>query len=304
MAGKAVVSLATGLEDPERVLVAFLVAVGAAETGRETLMFLTKEAARLAVRGTAVGVACEGCPPLADLVVRYAAAGGRYFVCPFCFQTRQLSADALIAGAELQRVDPDVELDRRRAGDDLQLLNGRRRARSTLSRPAAARRPRPCCGACPPRTRAAGTSCRSRGAITTRSASTYGSARRTRSAITSGGLDRRASDRSMHAEQDRLVRQVLEHGRVQVRLRGLDRHLVARAVGQLGQERVAGGPLVDDRGVAEADVHDGRADHAVERPVERLQPELPGRLRARLHVRLVDLDDVGAGREQVLDLRR
>jgi predicted peroxiredoxin len=39
MAGKAVVSLTTGLEDAEKVTVAFLVAVGAAENGRETLMF-------------------------------------------------------------------------------------------------------------------------------------------------------------------------------------------------------------------------------------------------------------------------
>jgi hypothetical protein len=33
MAGKAVISLTTGLEDPEKVTVAFLVAVGAAESG-------------------------------------------------------------------------------------------------------------------------------------------------------------------------------------------------------------------------------------------------------------------------------
>jgi predicted peroxiredoxin len=39
MAGKAVISLSTGLEDPEKVTVAFLVAVGAAESGRPTLMF-------------------------------------------------------------------------------------------------------------------------------------------------------------------------------------------------------------------------------------------------------------------------
>jgi predicted peroxiredoxin len=39
MAGKAVISLTTGLEDPEKVTVAFLVAVGAAESGRPTLMF-------------------------------------------------------------------------------------------------------------------------------------------------------------------------------------------------------------------------------------------------------------------------
>lgn len=62
MAGKAVISLTTGLEDPERVTVAFLVAVGAAEVGRPTLMFLTKEATRLALEGVATGVACDGCP--------------------------------------------------------------------------------------------------------------------------------------------------------------------------------------------------------------------------------------------------
>ena len=33
MAGKAVISLSTGLEDPEKVTVAFLVAVGAAQSG-------------------------------------------------------------------------------------------------------------------------------------------------------------------------------------------------------------------------------------------------------------------------------
>ena len=44
MASKAVISLTTGLEDPEKVTVAFLVAVGAAEQGRPTLMFCTKEA--------------------------------------------------------------------------------------------------------------------------------------------------------------------------------------------------------------------------------------------------------------------
>jgi predicted peroxiredoxin len=106
MSNKAVISLATGLEDPEKVTVAFLVAVGAAETGRSTLMFLTKEAVRLALEGTAVGVACEGCPPLPDLVKRYEAAGGRYYVCPICFSARKLESDGLITGAELQGTVP------------------------------------------------------------------------------------------------------------------------------------------------------------------------------------------------------
>ena len=76
MAGKAVISLATGLEDPEKVVIAFLVAVGAAESGRPTLMFFTNEAVRLATDSTATGVACEGCPPPANLVKRYEEPAG------------------------------------------------------------------------------------------------------------------------------------------------------------------------------------------------------------------------------------
>ncbi len=106
MSNKAVISLTTGLEDPEKVTVAFLVAVGAAESGRPTLMFLTKEAVRLAIGGTATGVACDGCPPLGDLLKRYEAASGRYFVCPVCFNAKQLNNEALIAGAELQGTVP------------------------------------------------------------------------------------------------------------------------------------------------------------------------------------------------------
>lgn len=101
MKTKSVVSLTTGLEDPEKVTVAFLVAVGSAEQQRPTLMFLTKEAVRLAIEGVARATACEGCPPLEDLVARYAAAGGRYLVCPICFDARHLDKGDLVADAEL-----------------------------------------------------------------------------------------------------------------------------------------------------------------------------------------------------------
>jgi len=79
--GKAVVSLNTGLEDAETVTVALLVGVGAAEQGRPTRMFLTKEAVRLIQPGFAVGCACEGCPALTGLIARCDAAGGRHLSC-------------------------------------------------------------------------------------------------------------------------------------------------------------------------------------------------------------------------------
>ena len=101
MSNKAVVSLSTGLEDAEKVTVALLVAVGAAESGRPTLMFLAKEAVRLATHGIATGTACEGCPPIADLLTRYTAAGGTFLVCPLCFNAKQLDEATLVEGAKI-----------------------------------------------------------------------------------------------------------------------------------------------------------------------------------------------------------
>jgi len=101
MNGKAVISLTTGLEDPEKVTVAFLVAVAAAEQQRPTLMFLTKEAVRLATEGVAQGVACEGCPPLPELAKRFESANGRYLACPICFNARHLGENSLVGNATL-----------------------------------------------------------------------------------------------------------------------------------------------------------------------------------------------------------
>lgn len=103
---KTVVSLNTGLEDAETVTVAFLVAVGAAEQGRQTLMFLTKEAVRLATEGFARAVACDGCPPLTDLMERYAKADGRFLVCPVCIKARNVDPSGFAANAEVGGTAP------------------------------------------------------------------------------------------------------------------------------------------------------------------------------------------------------
>ncbi|HEX3622613.1 MAG TPA: peroxiredoxin [Acidimicrobiales bacterium] len=101
MSSKAVISLTTGLEDPETVTVALLVAVGAAEAGRSTLTFAAKEAVRLATAGVATGVACDGCPSIPTLMSRYEQAGGRFLVCPICFNAKDLDASHLVGNAAL-----------------------------------------------------------------------------------------------------------------------------------------------------------------------------------------------------------
>jgi predicted peroxiredoxin len=107
MAGeKVVINLATGLEDPERVTVAFLVGGAAVEQGKNVTMFLTKEAVRLAVPGTAEGVACEGCPPLPRLFQQFADGGGQLLVCPICFNTRKLDEGNLVENAKLGGATP------------------------------------------------------------------------------------------------------------------------------------------------------------------------------------------------------
>jgi predicted peroxiredoxin len=103
---KVVVNLATGLEDPERVTVAFLVAGAALDQGKQVAMFLTKEAVRLATPGVAVGIACEGCPPLPQIFEQFAEKGGELLACPFCVSSRGIDDGNLVANARIAGATP------------------------------------------------------------------------------------------------------------------------------------------------------------------------------------------------------
>jgi predicted peroxiredoxin len=103
---KVVVNLVTGMEDPERVMIAFLVGGAAAEQGKTVTMFLTKEAVRLAVPGVAVGTACDGCPPIERLFQQYADNGGELLVCPICVSARKLDAEGFVANARVGGATP------------------------------------------------------------------------------------------------------------------------------------------------------------------------------------------------------
>jgi predicted peroxiredoxin len=103
---KVLVNLATGLEDAERVTVAFLVATAALDRGKQVGIWLTKEAVRLALPGFAEGVACDGCPPLPRLLEQFAAGQGELLACPICFNARKLSEDSLAANARLMGATP------------------------------------------------------------------------------------------------------------------------------------------------------------------------------------------------------
>jgi predicted peroxiredoxin len=103
---KVVINLASGLEDAERVLVAFLVGGAAVEQGKQVTMFLTKDAVKLALPGHAEGVACEGCPPLERLFEQYASGGGELLVCPICLNSRNLQDSELVPNARVGGATP------------------------------------------------------------------------------------------------------------------------------------------------------------------------------------------------------
>jgi predicted peroxiredoxin len=103
---KVVINLATGLEDAERVTVAFLVGGAALEQGKRVAMFLTKEAVRLGLPGYGEAVACEGCPPIPRLFQQYAEGGGELLVCPICFSARKLDESSLVPNARLAGATP------------------------------------------------------------------------------------------------------------------------------------------------------------------------------------------------------
>ena len=101
-----VINLSTGLEDPERVMIAFLVGGAALDAGKRVAFFLTKEAVRLGQPGHASGIACDGCPPLERLFAQVAEKGGELLVCPICLDAKGLNGAELVAHARVAGATP------------------------------------------------------------------------------------------------------------------------------------------------------------------------------------------------------
>src|SRR5487761_2619263 len=106
---KVLINLATGMEDVERVLVAFLVATAALAQGDEVVVWATKDAVRLGLPGEAVGEACEGCPPLQRLFQQFADGGGELWLCPICVNSRGLVDAEKVPNARIAGATPTLE---------------------------------------------------------------------------------------------------------------------------------------------------------------------------------------------------
>jgi predicted peroxiredoxin len=106
MADKVLINLATGMEDGERVLVAFLVATAALDQGKEVVVWTTKDAVRLGLPGELQGVVCDGCPPLERLWQQFVDGGGRLWLCPICLNSRGLGDAETVANTSVVGATP------------------------------------------------------------------------------------------------------------------------------------------------------------------------------------------------------
>src|SRR5215469_2318855 len=95
------INLTRSIDDPDRATVAMVVANASVASGKNTMVFLTSEGVRLAVKGIADTIKEEGLQPMADLVKDYLAAGGIFFVCTPCYKKRGYTEIDLIEGATL-----------------------------------------------------------------------------------------------------------------------------------------------------------------------------------------------------------
>jgi predicted peroxiredoxin len=98
---KICVSLTYAKDNCDKATVAFVVANAAVASGQETLVFLSTEAVRLAVKGYADDMHEEGFAPLKQLIDNYLAAGGALFVCSPCIKKRGFDESQMIDGAQV-----------------------------------------------------------------------------------------------------------------------------------------------------------------------------------------------------------
>lgn len=109
MANRVIVGCTHGEEDPDRVIVAYLTAVAALDQGSDVVMWLTSEGVRLGLQGYADGIRADMDPPAARVHDQFVEKGGRFYVCPVCFNERDLDDGELIDGAELKGATPLME---------------------------------------------------------------------------------------------------------------------------------------------------------------------------------------------------
>ncbi len=99
---KVLIGLTHAEDEPENVLIAYLMGVEALRAGKESVMWLTKDAVSIAIQGFADKIDVPGAPSITELHDEYVDRGGRFYACPVCVKLRDLSEATWVATAEVK----------------------------------------------------------------------------------------------------------------------------------------------------------------------------------------------------------
>ena len=103
---RVVVGCTHGNENPDAVVVAYLTAGAALDRGDDVVMWLTSEGVRLGINGYVGPIRESMKPPVQRVHDQFIEKGGRFYVCPICFNERELSEADLVENAELKGATP------------------------------------------------------------------------------------------------------------------------------------------------------------------------------------------------------
>ena len=106
---KVVIGQTHGTDDPEAVLIGYLLGVESLRAGKQALMWLTKDGVHIATNGYAEGISVPGAPSISDLHAEYIERGGRFYACPVCVKSRGLENAEWVKGAEVKGVPSLLE---------------------------------------------------------------------------------------------------------------------------------------------------------------------------------------------------
>jgi predicted peroxiredoxin len=104
-----IVGCSHGEDNPDGVVVSYLTAGAALDQGREVVMWLSSEGVRLALRGYVDPIRANQDPPVKRVHDQFTEKGGRFYVCPICFNDRDLDEADLVENAELKGASPLIE---------------------------------------------------------------------------------------------------------------------------------------------------------------------------------------------------
>jgi predicted peroxiredoxin len=99
---KVVIGQTHGVDDPESVLIGYLMGVEALRKEKQALMWLTKDGVFLATPNYVDKIDVPGAPNVAELHKEYVDRGGRFYACPVCVKTHGLEGADFVPGVEVK----------------------------------------------------------------------------------------------------------------------------------------------------------------------------------------------------------